>query len=384
MSTTQIPYVQINRQFLDEEDELIETIRTVLAKHKYVGDSVIAEFESEVAAFCGSRYAVALNSGTDALMLGMMALGISHGDEVITPPNSFVASTSAIVHLGAIPVFADVLPDQNIDPAAIEAAISPRTKAIVAVHLTGRIAQMDRIGTIAEKHGLLLVEDAAQAIGSRYCDRPAGSFGAIGCFSAHPLKNLNACGDSGFLTTNDENVAQHVRRLRSHGISDRNTIVEWGYVSRMDTLQAAILRYRLKQLPQVIEQRRAHAHRYQASLTRPELMVPPCRPEEFNSFHTFVIQCEQRDELATALAKQGIATAIHYPTPIHLQPAAKGLGYQRGAFPVTERQAATILTLPIHQYLGPNNQQRVIEAITSFYRASRASEKPALVWPLVN
>jgi len=367
MQAVSVPYVQVNKQYVEEEPELLEIIRNVLSSRSYVLDSLIDELESELAEFCGTKYAVTLNSGTDALMLGMMAAGISRGDEVITPPNSFVASTTAIVHIGARPVFADVLPDQNIDPAAIESAITPKTKAIMAVHLTGRIAQMDLIQAIADKHGLMVIEDAAQAAGSRYLDKPAGSFGTIGCFSAHPLKNLNACGDSGFLTTNDAAIAQRVRRLRSHGMSDRSTVEEWGFVSRMDTLQAAIVQYRLKQLPTVIQRRREHAKFYQTHLQLPQVFIPACRPQEYNSFHTFVIQSERRDELATYLATQGISTAIHYPIPIHLQPAAKSLGHKPGSFPITEQQAQRILTLPVNQFLSREHQVAVVDAIKAFF-----------------
>lgn len=367
MNASVIPYVQINKQFVDEQDELLEIIRNVLANRNYVLDSLIDELEAELATFCGTKYAVTLNSGTDALMLGMLAAGIKPGDEVITPPNSFVASTSAIIHVGAHPVFVDVLPDQNVDPAAIEAAITPRTRAIMVVHLTGRIAQMERIQAIANKHHLMLIEDAAQAAGSRYLDKPAGSFGTFGCFSAHPLKNLNACGDSGFLTTNDEAIAQRVRLLRSHGMSDRSTVQEWGYVSRMDTLQAAILQFRLPRLPTVVRQRRENARFYQENLQLPEVFIPPCRAQEYNSFHTFVIQSDRRDELADHLKKSGIATAIHYPVPIHLQQAAKSLGHQTGAFPVTERQAQRILTLPVNQFLSREDQWTIVHAVSDFF-----------------
>lgn len=365
-----IPYVQVNRQVEEEGAELEAVVADALKNHAHVGDKLIDTLEEELAEYCGTKYAVALNSGTDALTLGMLALGIGKGDEVITPPNSFVASTASIVHIGAKPVFADVLPDQNIDPDAVEKAITPTTRAIMAVHLTGRVCQMDRLQAIADKHGLVIIEDAAQSIGSQYNGKMSGSFGRIGCFSTHPLKNLNACGDGGFLTTNDKKVADRVRLLRNHGMSDRVTVEEWGLVSRMDTLQAAILRFRLKRLPFAIDKRRANAQYYQQHLVHPAIFVPPCRPQEFNTFHTFVIQVKQhRDALQKHLENIGIKTTIHYPVPIHLQPAAKALGYKIGDFPVTEAQASTILTLPVNQFMTRADQDAVIQETLRFLQS---------------
>jgi dTDP-4-amino-4,6-dideoxygalactose transaminase len=295
---------------------------------------------------------VTLNSGTDALILAMRALNIGPGDEVITPPNSFVASTAAIVAVGASPVFADVLPDQNIDPAAVEAAVTPRTKAIMPVHLTGRMADMNPLMAIADKHALAVIEDSAQAVGSTYDGRMSGTIGTFGCFSAHPLKNLNAAGDAGFLVTADAELAARIRRLRNHGLINRSDVQEWGIVSRLDTLQADVLRIRLRNLPSVIERRRRNAAQYRAELAGLPLFIPPCRNIEFNTFHTFVVQTDRRNDFQKYLADKGIETAIHYPVPIHLQPAAAHLGLGRGAFPVTERQADQILTLPINQFLS--------------------------------
>ncbi|HUN52951.1 MAG TPA: aminotransferase class V-fold PLP-dependent enzyme, partial [Candidatus Sulfotelmatobacter sp.] len=245
----------------------------------------VEELERQLAAYVGTRFAVALNSGTDALRLGMLALGIGPGDEVITPPNSFVASTGTIAEAGARPVFADVGPDQNIDPAAVAAAVTPRTRAIVAVHLTGRVCDMAALKALAGRHGLALIEDAAQAFGSRLHGRSAGGLGTIGCFSAHPLKNLNAGGDAGFVTTDDAEVAARLRRLRNHGLADRNTSLHWAGVSRINALDAALLLMRLPRLPSVVERRRRNAAAYRAALAGSSVFVPPCRPGEFNTFH---------------------------------------------------------------------------------------------------
>jgi dTDP-4-amino-4,6-dideoxygalactose transaminase len=363
-----IPYVQVAKQFEEEQEALESVVRDALRNRSHVGDKLVDEFEEELAAYCGSKHAVALNSGTDALMFAMVTAGISRGDEVITPPNSFVASTSTVVHIGAKPVFADVSPDQNIDPDKVEASITKKTKAIMAVHLTGRVCQMDRLQAIADKHGLLIIEDAAQAIGSQYKGRKSGTFGIAGCFSAHPLKNLNACGDAGFVTTNNDAMATRIRRLRAHGMTDRVTVEEWGFVSRLDTVQAAILKFRLGRLQSVIDRRRANAKYYQENLKHPDIFIPVDRQEEYNTFHTFVIQVQdgKRNALQHHLAKLGINTTIHYPTPIHLQPAAKSLGYKKGAFPMTESQAMKILTLPVNQFMERADQDSVIQETLAF------------------
>ncbi|TAN53164.1 MAG: DegT/DnrJ/EryC1/StrS family aminotransferase, partial [Rhodospirillales bacterium] len=363
---TPVPYVDLAAQYRAEKDAVLGAVQAVLERGEYVGGAVVEALEADLSAYFEGRQVVALNSGTDALILGMKALGIGSGDEVITPPNSFVASTAAIVAVGATPVFADVLPDQNIDPQAVAAAITPRTKAIMPVHLTGRIADMDPLMELADRHGLAVVEDAAQAIGSRYLGKLSGTFGHFGAFSAHPLKNLNACGDAGFLVTSDSQVAARVRLLRNHGLADRNTVAEWGTVSRLDVIQAAILQSRLTRLDALIARRRANAALYQELLAGLPVFVPPCRDIEFNTFHTFVVQLDRRDEAQAYLSRHGIGTAIHYPVPIHLQPAAAGLGYKLGGFPVCETQAKRILTLPVNQGLGAAEIQHVVAALKGF------------------
>jgi len=366
MSKLRIPYVDLAAQYAAERAQLLPIIEDVLASGSYIGGEVIERLESKLAALCGVKHAVVLNSGTDALIFGLRALGIGEGDEVITPPNSFVASTAAIVHVGATPVFVDVLSNQNIDPDRIAEAITPRTKAIMPVHLTGRIADMDAILELAGSHGLFVIEDAAQAIGSRYRGRPAGSFGAVGCFSTHPLKNLNAIGDGGFITTDSDDIFSFVRLVRNHGLVDRNTVKEFGLVSRMDTLQAAVLEFRLEHLDEITRRRRANAACYRALLDRSDILIAPDRDIEFNTYHTFVIQVERRDALQRHLADKGIGTAIHYPVPIHLQPAAAALGYRRGDFPAAESQAERILTLPINPSLTQQQIEIVAEETRRF------------------
>jgi len=363
----QIPYVNLNAQWRDDREELLPIIDKVLSSGQYVGGDEVDKFERNVAKFCNVKYAVALNSGTDALTLALHSLGVKRGDEVITPPNSFIASTAVIKHLGATPVFVDVLPDQNIDPSKIEAAINSKTKAIMPVHLTGRMCDMDSIMRIAEKYNLKVIEDAAQAIGSKYKNKLSGSIGDIGCFSTHPLKNLNACGDGGFLTTNDKEICTDTKVLRSHGIIERDIIKKFGYVSRMDNLQAAILNYRLSKLGKIINRRRKNAEIYINSINQRNVFFPHKQKYEFNTYHTFVIQTEQRDELKEYLKNNGVETAIHYPIPIHLQPASIVFGYKKGDFPVVENQAKQILTLPINQNLDQTDIEIISSLINKFY-----------------
>ena len=366
-----VPYVDLAAQWEKERDDLLPILDQVLSSGAYIGGEVVERFETAVAQYCGTEYAVALNSGTDALVCALHAVGIRPGDEVITPPNSFIASTAAIVHLGAVPVFVDVLPDQNIDPALIESAITPKTRAIMPVHLTGRVAHMDAVNEIASRRNLVVIEDAAQSFGSKWRDKPSGALGSVGCFSAHPLKNLNACGDGGFITTDDEQAALKIRLMRNHGLVDRNNVEVFGMVSRMDALQAAILSFRLLHLHETIEVRRRNADLYQQLLDPNFVYFPPEKEEEFNTYHTFVIQVDRREELRASLAPSGVETAIHYPIPIHLQAAGRRLGYKKGDFPVTESQAERILTLPINQTLSEEQVRFVAGEINRFMRGEQ-------------
>lgn len=362
-----VPYFDLGAQFEEEREELMPIVESVLASGMYVGGPLIDVFEEDVARFVGTKYCIAVNSGTDALILGLRCLGIGPGDEVITPPNSFIASTGAIVHIGAVPVFVDVGEDQNMDPHKIEALITARTKAIMPVHLNGRICDMDRITAIAKDHGIKIIEDAAQSMGSTYKGKKSGTFGEIGCFSCSPLKNFNCCGDGGLITTNDEEIADRARRLRNHGLIDRNTVAEFGYVSRMDALQAAILRYRLGRLPDVIERRRRNVALYREALTTERVFIPPDKEYEFNTYVFFVAQVDERDALQAYLAEQGVGSMIHYPIPIHLQQAAVKLGFKRGDFPIVESQAERILSLPHHQMLKDEQIAHTFELINEFY-----------------
>lgn len=362
-----VRYVDFGAQFRAERAGLLEATERVLERGDFIGGEDVELLEVELAQYLGVAHVIAVNSGTDALVFSLASLGIGRGDEVITVANSFIASAAAISHVGAKPVFADVLPNQMIDPAAIEATITPRTRALMPVHLTGRVADMHAILAIADRHGLSVVEDAAQAFGSRLAGRPAGTFGQINAFSAHPLKNFNAVGDAGFVTTNDTDLANRVRRMRNHGFLDRDTALEFGFVSRMDSLQAAILRYRLAGIDDVIARRRRNAALYRDGLASSAVSFTVEPIDQFNSYHLFVIQTEERERLTAHLTERGISTKVHYPTPIHLQPAAKHLGYSRGSLPETERQAQRILSLPIHQFLQNDDILHVGREIDAFF-----------------
>jgi dTDP-4-amino-4,6-dideoxygalactose transaminase len=361
-----IPYVDLSYKKKTKK-KIISVFNKILNSGEYVGGNEIKKFEENIAELCETKYAVSLNSGTDALTLALYVLGVKRGDEVITPPNSFIASTAAIVHIGAKPVFADVLEDQNIDPENINKLITKKTKVIMPVHLTGRMSRMDDIVKIAKKNNLKIIEDAAQSIGSKYNNKPSGSYGDIGCFSAHPLKNLNALGDAGYITTNNYEFYKKIKILRSHGISNRNKVRSFGYVSRMDNMQAAFLNLKLKELNSVVSIRRKNANLYFQNIKEKNILLPYEKHNEFNTYHTFVIQCKFRNQLKKYLLKNGVHTAIHYPIPIHLQPAAKYLGYKKGDFEISEKQSKEILSLPINENLKDIDIRKISNLVNNFY-----------------
>lgn len=360
-----VPFVALAAQFAEERAELMPRLETVLASGMYVGGPEIEALEHELAAYCGTRYAVAVSSGTEALNFSMDVFGIGEDDEVILPPNTFISSASCIVRARAKPVFVDVRQDELIDPAAVEAAITPRTKAIMPVHLRGSVCDMPALKAIASRHGLLIIEDAAQAIGSALGNVRTGALGDLGCFSAHPLKLLNGVGDCGFVTTNDGAVAAKLKRLRNAGLVDRDTVTDWGTVGRLDALQAAVLRVRLPRLESVIRRRRAVAARYLEELRIADLDMPRARKNEFHTYNTFTVQSARRNALQRSLTAVGIETKIHYPIPLHFQPVVQQLGYREGMFPVTERLAKTILSLPVHQFLSDKDVDHVVANVCS-------------------
>jgi len=361
-----IPYVDLKRQHLPIRDEILAAVGRVISHGNFILGEEVEQFEAAMAAYCETKYAVGVNSGTDALFLCLKAYGVGPGDEVITVPNSFLATASAIIAVGATPVFVDAREDMNIDPELVEDKVTKRTKAIIPVHLTGRPADMDPIMRTAEAHHLRVIEDAAQAIGARYNGRRVGSLGHCGCFSLHPLKTLNACGDGGIITTDDEELRASLIQLRNIGLKNRNESDLWGYNSRLDTLQAAILLVKLKYLDIWIEQRRNNASYYRRYLEE-MVEVPSEKNFEESVYHTFIIRTERRAELQNHLEKNGVGTRIHYPIPIHLQQAARSLGYKRGDFPACEKQAQTSLSLPVYQGLTREELGYVVDQIKDAY-----------------
>jgi dTDP-4-amino-4,6-dideoxygalactose transaminase len=365
-----IPYINLIKQAKEEKKEIFQSFNKLFLKGEFILGDEVEIFEKKICNFLKVKHCVALNSGTDALMLALALLGVKKGDEVITPPNSFIASTAAIVHLGAIPIFADVKDDTNIDSEDIERKITKKTKAIMPVHLSGSPCNMKKILAVAKKYNVQVIEDAAQAIGTKYRNKFVGTFGKIGCFSAHPLKNLNAMGDSGYIVTNDSNFAKKAKLYRNHGIEKRNKISSFGLVSRMDNIQAAILNIRFKKLSKVIKKRRDNANLYYSLLKNLNFIVLPLEnKDEFNTYHTYVIKAEKRDQLKSYLKKKGILTAIHYPNLIFEQEAyqKKFNNIRKDEFPIAQNLKKKILTLPINQYLSSKDIRYICEGIKKFY-----------------
>lgn len=368
MNTTTVPYVNLALQHRDLKPRLLAAVERVLDHGNFILGPEVSAFEERFAAYCGARYAIGVDNGTSALFLVLRSLGIGPGDEVITATNSFLASASAVALVGARPVLVDVRDDFNIDPERVEAAITPRTRAIIPVHLTGRPADMDAILDIAQRRGLHVVEDCAQAVGAAYRGQRVGSFGVAGCFSLHPLKTLNAIGDGGVITTNDPDLYATLRKARNHGLRNRDECEFWSYNCRLDTIQAAILLVKMDYLEEWTSARRANAAFYQAQL-RDVVRVPEDKPHEYAVYHTFIIQAERRDELQKYLLSRGVDTKVHYPIPIHMQDAAKGLAYETRNFPTAEHQMLQILSLPIYPELTPTQRELIVDVVQEFYQA---------------
>lgn len=365
----QVKYVELSQGF--DVDETLRAIRQELKECMFTLGPEVSELEVNFARLCQTKYAIGVNSGTDALSLSLEALGVGPGDEVITAPNSFIATAGAIVAARAKPVFVDVNDEYNIDPELIEAAVTPRTKGIMPVHLTGNPADMPRITQIARRHNLHVIEDAAQAIGASIDGKLAGSFGVAAGFSMHPLKNLNVWGDAGVITTSSDELNHKLRLLRNHGLSSRDGVDIFGYNSRLDTIQAIVALNLLKNLDKITEARIRNGRIYDEGLAdlKEYLKIPPRRANVRQVFHTYMIQVRERERLIKHLEENEIETKVHYPIPIHLQKAAQHLGYKPGDFPVCEAQASTILTLPVHQHLSDEQLDYVIDKIHEFYKA---------------
>ena len=363
-----VPFVNLPLQFRSIEQELMEDFRRVGNGGMYILGAEVSEFEERIKEYCDVKHAIGVGNGSDALFLCMKGLGIGRGDEVIAPANSFIATAWTIIAANATPVLVDVQEDYNIDPNAVCRAITSKTKAIIVVHMAGRPAAMDEINALAKKNGIYVLEDAAQAIGARYRGRPVGSLGTAAGFSLHPLKNLGVYGDGGFVTTNDDELAKDLLLLRNHGLANRNKCDIWGYNSRLDTLQAAFALTKLKYLNGWNDRCRGIARMYREGLKNC-VVVPDDNSWEINVYHNFIIRTTKREELRVYLENCGIGTAVHYPVPIHLQPAASGLGYAKGSFPKSEMYASTMLSLPIYPELDDAAVNYVIECVGTFLKA---------------
>ncbi len=366
-----VPFIDLVSQNASIAEAVQDKVAQVFASQHFVLGDEVSEFEFEVASYCDSREAIGCASGTDALLLALMALDLKPGDEVITSPYTFFATGGAIYRSGAVPVFVDIQPDCfNIDPAAVEAAITPKTRAILPVHLYGQCADMEPLWRIAVQHGLAIIEDAAQAIGSELMGRRAGVLGTMGCFSFFPTKNLGGAGDGGLITTDDADLAARLRRLRVHGDTGGYHHLEVGLNSRLDALQAAVLRVKLPHLDSWTEARRNNASQYQTLFEEYGLLdaieTPAVSPGRKHIYNQYCIRVKdgRRDEIKAALHEQQVGCAIYYPIPLHLQPCFAYLGYEAGSLPESERAAAETLALPIFSELTAQQLERVVQAIS--------------------
>ncbi len=360
-----IPILDSKRQYAKIGGEIEKAVTEVLASGSYILGKHNKAFQTEFADFVGTKYSVGLNSGTDALHLALRALNIGRGDEVITTAFTFVATASAIGLAGATPVFVDINPDTfNIDANKIEAAITPKTKAIIPVHLYGQPAEMDKIMDIAKRHNLKVVEDCCQAIGAEYKGQKVGSFGDFGCFSFYPTKNLGGMGDGGMITCNDENLYNRVIALRNHGGAIRYYHDELGVNSRLDEIQAAILRVKMPYVNEWNKKRRENAYRYNEMFAKyPEILTPKEIDNSYCVYHQYTIRIENRDKVHQLLQENGVGAMIYYPVPLHLQKLHKELGYKEGDLPLTEKDTKLVMSLPMFPEITPEEQQTVVDTV---------------------
>lgn len=354
-----VPFVDLKSQYQKIKKEVEKEVLEVLNSGRYISGPKVESFEKEFAKFCGAKYSLTVNNGTSALLLALLALGIKKGDEVITQPNTFVATVEAIIFTGAKPVFVDIDPKTyNLDPVKVEKAITKKTKVILPVHLFGQVSDMDKISRVAKKHNLFVVEDCAQAHGAEYQGKRAGSFGDIGCFSFYPTKVLGACGEGGAVVTSDEKLFQKMKRIRDNGSEKKYYHQEIGFNFRLEELQGAILGVKMKSLNLWIKLRREKAKIYD------KLLGNSNSPR--GVFYVYVISSKERDKLQEYLAREGVATMIHYPLPVHLQEGYRFLGYEEGDFPEAELASKEILSLPFWPEIKLSQQKYVAQKIKNF------------------
>jgi len=365
-----VPFIDLPGQYESLREEIQRTLEDVLSSGRFILRQEVAEFEDQMAQFLGTKHVVGVNSGTDALFLSAKALGIGPDDEVITVTHTFVATLAVVVHCGATPTFVDIRQDFNMDPSQLESAVTPSTKAIIPVHLNGRTCEMDTIMAVADRHGLAIIEDAAQGLGSKFKNKAAGTFGNTGCFSLHPLKNLSVGGDGGFVSTDDDEIADKLRLLRDHGQKTKQELAGYGFNSRLDNLHAALALVKMRRLPQWLERRRDLASRYDAGLRQIEDLGLPHAPDSNSGYHdvynSYVVRSDRRDQLLTHLRDQGVEAFAHLSPPLHHQ---ESLGISHWKLPVTEQMADEVLSLPIYPELSDSSQDIVISEVRSFFGA---------------
>jgi len=369
VSPSKVPFLELSRQEAQIGEETREAFQRFLRQNRYVLGPEVRSFEEEFASYCGCGEGVGVASGTDALFLTLKALGVKEGDEVVTTAFSAPPTGVAIALAGARPVFVDIDPSTyNLDPRLVEEKLSPRSRFLLVVHLYGRIADMPELARIADRHGLILVEDCAQAHGTCLNGRMAGSWGRAGCYSFYPTKNLGAYGDGGMVVTGDTGLAGRLRSMRDYGRIDRDRLGEIGFNSRLDELQAVLLRVKLGHLEAWNDRRRTLARRYLEGLADLPLRLPSWDGEGNHCFHLFVVECEDRDILRLHLERKGIDTAVHYPVPLHLQPPLQAMLEPGLTYPAAERAARRVLSLPLYPQMKEEEIDRVIEAIRGFFR----------------
>lgn len=367
-----VPLLDLKAQFRGIKKDVMDVVETACDEQGFVLGPRVVELEQALATYVGASHAAGVASGSDALLLSLMACGVGQGDEVITVPFTFFATTGSVSRLGAKPVFVDIRPDTfNIDPQQIERAITPRTKAIIPVHLFGQCAEMGAINEIAARKKLAVIEDACQAIGAMQHGVRAGVLGTTGCFSFFPSKNLGGFGDGGLVTTNDAKLHDALAMLRVHGSRVRYVHEQIGINSRLDALQAAVLLVKLKHLDGWTENRRRNAARYEKLFAEARVMdrisAPVTQPGNYHVFNQYTIRAQRRDELKDFLKERGVGTEIYYPIPMHLQDCYRSLGHKKGAFPVSEQAAAEVLSLPIYAELADDQLAYVVDSIKTFY-----------------
>jgi dTDP-4-amino-4,6-dideoxygalactose transaminase len=373
-----VPFMDLKLQYAAIRNDVLAAIGDVLDSAHFVLGTEVAAFENEFATFCGAQHGVAVNTGTSALHLALLAAGVGRGDEVITVPCTFVATVAAVLYTGATPVFVDVDPvTYTMDASKVEAVITPKTKALLPVHLYGNPADMDALISIARRHNLVVIEDAAQAHAAEYKGRPCGSIGDLGCFSFYPGKNLGAYGEGGLVTTNNPEYARTIRMLRDWGAEKKYEHVMKGFNYRMEAIQGAILRIKLRHLDQWTNARRAHASAYRSVLPKDTLTLPTEQADSRHVYHVYAVLTEQRREMMASLSAQGIQTGIHYPYPVHLLPGYSDLGYGPGDFPVSERIASRELSLPMFPEMTEAQIMAVAAAVSEFDRTCAQGDQIA-------